>query len=598
MGKHLTWMVGGQQGDGFSSSGETFALGLNRLGYFIYGYFTNSSRILGGHANYRVRIGTESKLANADELDMLIAFDQETIEINASKLRHGGIVLCDESMEDIQLPEDKNLQLVKVPMYAIAEELGTKLVKNMVSVGASAALVGVSPEIFSELMAQRFARKGEKVVNMNVQAIQQGYDYVKENYAIDESFHLPPVKKVKRMLMTGNDAIGLGSAAGGCRTMYAYPITPATDIMEYLAKKLPKLGGIVLQTEDEIAAINMVIGSAYAGARSMTATSGPGLSLMMEAIGLSGMTETPVVIINTQRGGPSTGLPTKHEQSDLNAALYGTHGEIQKIVLAPSTAEECYYEAVRAFNLAEKYQCPVILMTDLALSQATQTVNYIDPVQPAIDRGKLVELPEKDQTDAQALTNDEDRYKLFKRYEKTEDGISPRILPGTPKGIHHVTGVEHSEVGRPSELAPNRHEMMDKRQRKMKDISIPDSVDFVGPEDSDILIIGWGSSRGVIDEARERLLEEGVTTTHAHVKVLMPFPTEELTPYIKNAKKVLFVENNSTGQLAALTRQHVGTIEGMEKILKYNGEPFYPHEIEGKLKEMIEWQRLKTSVMM
>jgi 2-oxoglutarate ferredoxin oxidoreductase subunit alpha len=598
MGKQLTWMVGGQQGDGFSSSGETFALGLNRLGYFIYGYFTNSSRILGGHANYRVRIGAEENLANADELDILIAFDNETIEINASKLRHGGIVLCDESMSGAQLPEHKGLQLIKVPMYAIAEELGTKLVKNMVSVGASAALVGINPDIFSELMEQRFARKGEKVVNMNVQAIQKGYNYVKENYTIDESFHLPSVKKVKRMLMTGNDAIGLGSAAAGCRSMYAYPITPATDIMEYLAKKLPKLGGIVLQTEDEIAAINMIIGSAYAGARAMTATSGPGLSLMMEAIGLSGMTETPVVIVNTQRGGPSTGLPTKHEQSDLNAALYGTHGEIQKIVLAPSTAEECYYDAIRAFNLAEKYQCPVILMTDLALSQATQTVNYIEPVQPEIDRGKLVNLPEKDQVDTESLANEEDRYKLFKRYENTEDGISPRVLPGTPKGLHHVTGVEHSEVGRPSEVAPNRQEMMDKRQRKLENVSIPDSVDFTGPKDSDILIIGWGSSRGVIEEARERLLEEGVTIAHAHVKVLMPFPSDEIEPYIKGANKVLFVENNSTGQLAGLTKQHIGTIQNMEMLLKYNGEPFYPHEVEVKLKELIEWQHLKISVTM
>jgi 2-oxoglutarate ferredoxin oxidoreductase subunit alpha len=597
MVKNVTWMVGGQQGDGFSSSGETFALGLNRLGYFIYGYFTNSSRILGGHANYRVRISTESNLANADELDILIAFDKETIDINASKLRRGGIVLCDESMKNIELPEDKALQLIKVPMYAIAEELGTKLVKNMVSIGASAALVGVDPQIFSELMEQRFSRKSQKVVNMNVQAIQRGYDYVKDHYTIDQSFHLPPVKKVKRMLMTGNDAIGLGSAAAGCRSMYAYPITPATDIMEYLAEKLPKLGGIVLQTEDEIAAINMVIGSAYAGARTMTATSGPGLSLMMEAIGLSGMTETPVVIVNTQRGGPSTGLPTKHEQSDLNAALYGTHGEIQKIVLAPSTAEECYYDAIRAFNLAEKYQCPVILMTDLALSQATQTVNYIQPIQPAIDRGKLVELPDHSE-ETKDLSKDEERYKLFKRYEKTEDGISPRILPGTPKGLHHVTGVEHNEMGRPSEVAPNRQDMMDKRLRKMKNISVPDAVDFTGPVDSDILIVGWGSSRGVIEEARERLLKEGITVSHAHVKVLMPFPVVEITPYIQGAKKVLFVENNSTGQLQKLTSQHVRNMENDETLLKYNGEPFYPHEIEKKLKEMSSWQLLKTSVTM
>lgn len=596
MGKNVTWMVGGQQGDGFSSSGETFALGLNRLGYHIYGYFTNSSRILGGHANYRVRISSESRLANADQLDILIAFDKETVEINIDNLRNGGVVLCDTTMT-VTLPEDKKLQLIKVPMYAIAEKLGTKLVKNMVAVGASAALVGIDPEIFSELMEQRFSRKGEKVVSMNVKAIMQGFEYVKENYTIDESFHLPPVKKIKRMLMTGNDAIGLGTAAAGCRAMYAYPITPATDIMEYLAKKLPKLGGIVLQTEDEIAAINMVIGSAYAGARAMTATSGPGLSLMMEAIGLSGMTETPVVIVNTQRGGPSTGLPTKHEQSDLNASLYGTHGEIQKIVLAPSTAEECYHHAILAFNLAEKYQCPVILMTDLALSQATQTVKYIEPVQPVIDRGKLHGLSKQDQLDNKKIAELEDRYTLFKRYENTEDGVSPRIIPGTPKGIHHVTGVEHSEVGRPSEGALNRQEMMDKRIRKLQNITIPDSIDITGPIESDILIIGWGSTRGVIEEAKERLQNDGVSIAHAHVKVLMPFPLNELNPYIKGAKRVLFVENNSTAQLAGLTRQHIGAAEKMDTLLKYNGEPFYPFEIENRLKEMSTWQRLKTSVM-
>jgi 2-oxoglutarate ferredoxin oxidoreductase subunit alpha len=594
--KHLTWMVGGQQGDGFSSSGETFALGLNRKGYHIYGFFTNSSRIKGGHANYRVRISTESRLANADQLDILVAFDEETIHLNAPQLRDGGYVLCDESLK-ADLPENKNLRLIKVPMYKIAEALGTKLIKNMVSVGASAALVGIDPGIFAELMQQRFARKGEKVVEMNVKAIQSGYDYVKENYTVDPNFRLAPAVKVKRMLMTGNDAIGLGSVAAGCRSMYAYPITPATDVMEYLAKKLPKLGGIVLQTEDEIAAINMVIGSAYAGARSLTATSGPGLSLMMEAIGLSGMTETPVVIINTQRGGPSTGLPTKHEQSDLNASLYGTHGEIPKIVLAPSTAEECYHQTILAFNLAETYQCPVILMTDLALSQATQTVNYIVPVQPMIERGKIIGLAGEKEIDPSHLAEDEDRYKLFKRYEKTEDGISPRVIPGTPKGLHHVTGVEHSEVGRPSEATLNRQDMMDKRLRKMQGLAIPDSVEFVGADDSDILIIGWGSSRGVIEEARERLLNEGANVSHAHVKVLMPFPTGDLAPHIQQAKRVLIVENNSTGQLAALIRQHVGQADKIETLLKYNGEPFYPYEIENKLKGMSEWLHLKTSVM-
>lgn len=603
--KHLTWMVGGQQGDGFSSSGETFALGLNRLGYYIYGYFTNSSRILGGHANYRVRISTEARQANADQLDILAAFDAETIEINGGKLRDGGLILCDESIDaESVMPEGKGLQVVKVPMIDIAEELGTKLVKNMVSVGASAALVGVDPAVFAELMEQRFAKKGAKVVEMNVQAIQKGYDYVMEHYDIDDSFHLPSVKKVKRMLMTGNDAVGLGAVAGGCRTMYAYPITPATDIMEYLVKRLPKVGGIVLQTEDEIAAANMAIGSAYAGARAMTATSGPGLSLMMEAIGLAGMTETPIVIVDTQRGGPSTGLPTKHEQSDLMAALYGTHGEIPKIVLAPSTAEECYEDAVRAFNLAETYQCPVIVMTDLALSQATQTVEYIEPVQPKLERGKLVaagiaaaEAAGTSGASAGAGGASEaagpggkaagdDRYLLFKRYEVTDDGVSPRVLPGTPKGLHHVTGVEHNEVGRPQEGPDNRQQMMDKRLRKIGRALVADGVKAVGPEDSDVLVVGWGSSIGPIREAMERVAGTGTVYSHAHVRVMMPFPTDELKPYLEKAKKVLVVENNGTGQLAALIRQHAGCADKMESLLKYNGEPFYPREIEKKLKEL------------
>jgi 2-oxoglutarate ferredoxin oxidoreductase subunit alpha len=589
---NLTWMVGGQQGDGFTSSGETFALGLNRLGYFIYGYFTNSSRILGGHANYRVRINSKKRAANADEIDILAAFDLETIQTNVSLLRDNGLVLCDQSLK-VELPINKKLQLIQVPMYAIAEELGNKIVKNMVAVGASAAMIGISPDIFFEMMEHRFAKKGDKVVAMNVSAIQRGYDYVKENYTIHSNIQLDEVPLVKRMLMTGNDAIGLGSIAAGCRAMYAYPITPATDIMESLAKSLPKLGGIVLQTEDEIAAINMVIGSSYAGARAMTATSGPGFSLMMEAIGLSGMTETPVVIVNTQRGGPSTGLPTKHEQSDLFAALYGTHGEIPKIVLAPSTAEECFYAMIQAFNLAEIYQCPVIVLTDLALSQATQTVNYIEPEFPIIDRGHLTINPQD--FDFETLENDLDRFKPYKRYEHTESGISPRVIPGTPKGIHHVTGIEHNEFGRPSETAANRREMMDKRLRKMEGMHIPDRVEIVESVDSNILLIGWGSTRGAIEEARERLTYEGIITSHAQIKVLLPFPTEILMPLIEQATTVIVIENNSTGQLASYIRQHVECADKMDTLLKYNGEPFYPLEIEQKIKGMNLWQQSNNS---
>ncbi len=274
-----------------------------------------------------------------------------------------------------------------------------------------------------------------------------------------EALLLEESDRKKRLYMIGNDAIALGAIAAGARLMAAYPITPSSEIMEYLIKSLPDFGGTVVQTEDEIAAISMVIGANFGGVRALTASAGPGLSLMTEAIGLSGMTETPAVIVDTQRGGPSTGLPTKQEQSDINAMIYGTHGEIPKIVIAPSTVEECFYDTIQAFNLADRYQCPVILLSDLALSLGKQTVEPLDYDRIQIDRGELV----TDSEELKELENSE----LFKRYELTEEGISPRVLPGVKNGLHHVTGVEHDETGRPSELALNRKKMMEKRLRKL-----------------------------------------------------------------------------------------------------------------------------------
>ena len=286
--------------------------------------------------------------------------------------------------------------------------------------------------------------------------------------------------------------------------MAAYPITPSSEIMEYLIKRLPDFGGTVVQTEDEIAAISMVIGANFGGVRALTASAGPGLSLMTEAIGLSGMTETPAVIVDTQRGGPSTGLPTKQEQSDINAMIYGTHGEIPKIVIAPSTVEECFYDTIQAFNLADRYQCPVILLSDLALSLGKQTVEPLDYDRIQIDRGELV----TDSEELKELENSE----LFKRYELTEEGISPRVLPGVKNGLHHVTGVEHDETGRPSELALNRKKMMEKRLRKLSQgIEFQDPVYIHAKHTQpDLLIVGINSTRGVIQEGMERLEKNGV----------------------------------------------------------------------------------------
>jgi len=377
--------------------------------------------------------------------------------------------------------------------------------------------------------------------------------------------------------MIGNEAIGLGSIAAGCRLMSAYPITPASEIMEYLIKKLPKFGGTVVQTEDEIAAVTMAIGANYAGVRTMTASAGPGLALMMEAIGLAGMTETPLVIVNTQRGGPSTGLPTKQEQSDLNAMVYGTHGEIPKIVIAPASIEDCFYDTIEAFNLAEQYQVPVIVMTDLQLSLGKQSCEMLKLDEVPIHRGKLVrDLPELQQNE------------LFKRYELTEDGVSPRVLPGDKYGLHHVTGVEHDETGRPSESAVNRQKMMDKRLTKLDGLNVRDAIRIDAPHDqADLLVVGMGSTGGTIDEARSRLEADGLTTNHITIRQIHPFPTALVAAEMAKAKKVIVLENNATGQLASQVKLYAGGADKIESVLKYDGNPFLPSEVYKACKELI-----------
>ncbi|GLH63175.1 2-oxoacid:acceptor oxidoreductase subunit alpha [Parageobacillus sp. G301] len=574
----LSWKVGGQQGEGIESTGEIFSIALNRLGYYLYGYRHFSSRIKGGHTNNKIRVSTTPIRSIADDLDILVAFDQESIDFNFHELRDGGIVIADAKFNPT-IPEGQNVTLYAVPFTDIATNLGTSLMKNMVAVGASSAVLGLDINVYQEVVQEIFGRKGQQVVEKNMEAIRAGAQYMKEQLGDHvQTMKLEKADGKKRMFMIGNDALALGALAGGARFMAAYPITPASEIMEYLIKKLPELGGAVIQTEDEIAACTMAIGANYAGVRAFTASAGPGLSLMMESIGLAGMTETPLVIVDTQRGGPSTGLPTKQEQSDLMAMIYGTHGEIPKIVMAPSTVQEAFYDMVEAFNLAEEYQCPVIVLSDLQLSLGKQTVEPLEYDKIEIRRGKLVtdELPPLEKKDN------------FKRYEVTEDGISPRVIPGTPNGIHHVTGVEHAETGRPSEVAANRNAQMDKRLRKLKHIRFNTPVHKnVKHDEADLLIIGFISTRGAIEEAIDRLEQDGVKVNHAHIRLLHPFPTEEVLPLVESAKKVVVVEQNATGQLANILKMNVGHAEKISSVLKYDGNPFLPNEVYTKCKELL-----------
>jgi 2-oxoglutarate ferredoxin oxidoreductase subunit alpha len=573
----LSWKVGGQQGEGIESTGEIFAIALNRLGYYLYGYRHFSSRIKGGHTNNKIRVSTTEVRSISDDLDILVAFDQETIDVNYKELHSKGVILADSKF-DPKKPEAAQATLYAVPFTEIATELGTSLMKNMVAIGATSAVLDLDIHVFEEVVREIFGKKGDQVVLKNMDAIKAGFDYMKEKLEAGiQTMQLEKADGKKRMFMIGNDAIALGAIAGGCRFMAAYPITPASEIMEYLIKKLPALGGTVIQTEDEIAACTMAIGANYGGVRAITASAGPGLSLKMEAIGLSGITETPLVIVDTQRGGPSTGLPTKQEQSDLMAMIYGTHGEIPKIVMAPSTVQEAFYDTAEAFNLAEEYQCPVIILSDLQLSLGKQTVEPLSFDKVEIRRGKLVtgEIP----------ANENNAY--FKRYEVTEDGVSPRVIPGMKNGIHHVTGVEHDETGKPSESAPNRIAQMDKRFRKVEHIRFDTPVyKNVKHEDADVLFVGFNSTRGVIEEAMIRLENDGLKVNHAHIRLIHPFPTDEVLPLVRSAKKVIVVENNATGQLANIMKMNVGHAEKIIKHVKYDGNPFLPHEVYSKCKEL------------
>lgn len=575
--KELSWKVGGQQGEGIDSTGEILSSVLSKKGYFLYRYRHFSSRIKGGHTNDKVRISTTPVRSISDSLEILVAFDQETIDLNYKELIQHAVVLADEKFNPV-LPDDvaENVQLYSIPFEKMAKELSSPIMKNMVAIGSSCVILGLNVSDFDSIIETNFSKKGVKIIQNNKQALLKGFSYLKETLNYNQDlFYLEPSKPNEQLFMIGNHAIALGALASGVRIMSAYPITPASEIMEYLIEKLPKFGGTVVQTEDEIAAATMAIGANYAGVRSFTASAGPGLSLMMEAIGLSGMTETPLVVVDTQRGGPSTGLPTKQEQSDVYAAIYGTHGDIPKIVLAPSTVEEAFYDTVEAFNLAEKYQCPVILLSDLQLSLGKQSTPVFDFHRVSIDRGKLTK----------EIQNIEE---AFKRYEMTTDGVSPRSIPGVKGGIHHVTGVEHNEVGRPSENSENRVSQMDKRMNKIKNLSLKNPV--VSDEehdDADVLLVSMGSTRGAMEEAKNELNNDGVSANTLTVRQLHPFPVKPVKNAFGKAKKIIVIDHNANAQLKGVIQKNMQETKEIKSILKYDGNPFTSNSLVKEIKELI-----------
>lgn len=572
----LTWKVGGAQGEGIDSTGDIFATTLNRLGYYLFAYRHFMSLIKGGHTNYKVRVANKLVGYHGDDLDILIAFDQETIDENARELKEDGVLIYDSSkLKSPVIPNGLQSNLCPVPVSDMAKELGSPIMKNMVASGVSAAIVGLPADAFDALIEERFSKKGEAVVESNRAAVRAGYEFAMEQYGVLKQLPEPQPAEDGggHLFLSGNEAVGLGALAAGCRFLAAYPITPATEIMYTALAHFPKYGGKVLQAEDEIAACIMAIGANYTGVRAMTSTSGPGLSLMQEAIGLAGISETPLVIVDVMRGGPGTGLPTKTEQSDLNELVYGSHGEIPRIVLTPSTVKECFYYTAEAFNLAEKYQCPVIVATDLYLGMSKQSVpvGVIDFEKITIDRGDLISDEE-----LLALAPGE-----FRRYAVTESGISKRSIPGQKNGRFVAMSNEHDEgANEEIEDPETRVLQMAKRIRKLYAFD-PSAlgVEYDGPETTELTLVGFGSTRAQIREAVEQLREKGIKVGHLQIKVVKPFPNASVKQYLVGAERILVVENNATGQLAELIRARVGFHNKIRSCLKFSGDPFTVEEI-------------------
>lgn len=577
MKAEITWKIGGQQGEGIDSTGDVFATTLMKQGFHIASYKHFASRIKGGHTNYHIRASNAPTHYHGDTTDILVALDKESYEHNFPSMSSGGFVLMENKKEE-KVEVIDGITVIHASFTKLAEELGNKIIRNMIALGSSVYLMGIHYEIFVPLVEQKFLKKGQSLVDLNINALKAGYEYIQK---LDvQPFELNIPKQKNQALLMGNDAFAFGAVASGCRFLASYPITPASEIMEYMKANLPKVGGAAVQAEDEIAGILMAIGAGFAGARSLTSTSGPGLSLKTEALGLAGMSETPVVIVNSQRGGPGTGLPTKYEQSDLNAMVYSGHGDIPRIVLAPSTVEECMTVASTAFNLAEKYQCPVIVALDLILSLNKQTCPDFDLSKfEAIDRGKL--LTEEELADLKEFN--------FKRYRLTDDGISPRSIPGQKGGVFTANSNEHSETGHITEIPELRTAMMNKRMGKVASFKMK-GYEFIGGQERNVetLFIGIGSTRGVIEEVIHDLNGQGESVGLAHIKVLHPFQPEGLRELIQAAKQVVVVENNWSGQLSGMIQRELQVGEKLQTITKFDGDPFTKRELLEQIGELVK----------
>jgi 2-oxoglutarate ferredoxin oxidoreductase subunit alpha len=570
---NMTIRIGGAAGDGVESTGAGFCMALARGGLHVFGLPDYYSRIRGGHNFFSIRVSDQPLYSHAEPVHLLLALTEETIPRHRDEIVQGGGIVYDSKSQGPpeQLP-GSDIRAWSIPLSDMAEEkAGTVLARNTVALGVAAGLTGFDLEPMQAVIRQNFARKGQAVVDGNLAAIEAGYQQG-QKHADDFPFKLERVPDAPpRMVVNGTQAFSLGALAGGCRFVAGYPMTPGSPVLHWMAAHAARYGVVTKHTEDEIAAINMAIGAAHMGARSLVPTSGGGFALMVEALGLAGMTETPVVIYNAQRPGPSTGLPTRHEQGDLLFMLYASQGEFPRFILAPGTHEECFVTGWRIFNLAEKYQTPALVLSDHYLAVAVRTLEFdafgFEAVE--IDRGELLNEAELDALQGEYL-----------RYRVTDSGVSPRAVPGHPKAVYVAAGNEHEESGAITEEPDIRAAQVEKRQRKLIGMAEEMSGPLqYGPPEAEVTFVSWGSTYGPLREAVDRLnTEDSNQANLLHFVDLWPLPAEAVTAALEPARRVIAVEVNATAQLATLIRSQTGRkVDGT--ILKYDGRAFTPEYI-------------------
>jgi 2-oxoglutarate ferredoxin oxidoreductase subunit alpha len=633
----INWMAGGPQGSGVDTAANIFGRACGYGGLYVFGRREYHSNIKGLHSYFHLRIANHELLANINDVNLLAAFDAETVVRHIDEVRPEGGVIVDskdsitrvldiptlppeykeelskrlkekkigENLEELlQNARERGVHIFPVPYSDLINKIGEKLgipqismitrIINVLTIGVSFGLLRFDRNLAEKAVRDTFAEK-QRIAEMNVMALNSAYDYAEQNFKNSFKHKLEKTQvKEERLFLTGNQAVAMGKVLGGCRVQTYYPITPAADESEYLeAHQVMKAGDedeaiVVIQTEDEIAAVNSASGAALAGARAATSTSGPGFSLMVEGLSWAGNSEVPLVITYYQRGAPATGLPTRQGQGDLQFAMHAGHGEFPRIILASGDIEECFYDAAKVFNLAEKYQMPVIHLLDKAMANCSQTYPVFSSSSVKIDRGDL--LTEKDLEG-----------KEYKRFLFTETGISPRAILGTKNGLHWYTGDEHNELGHISEEPFNRRLMVEKRMKKLevvaREVPIEDKFKFYGEIDSENVIVSWGSPKGAIREAIANLKNEGFNIGFMQVRLIHPLPVEEIERVLLGKRRIIDIEENFTGQLGAIMREQTGIIPNYH-ILKYTGRPMTTTEVYSTLKTVLIGKSKAREVLM